>query len=115
MSTEFPNSYWHCAISIESDGLKGHTVMLNDLTFDQLQEKVIKPWHSGEPMLVEGLVVEKSRISKVQIVHTAKPSQDYEEEWDIQSQASTATWLEYDTRQLPFKPSNCRDYTKELL
>ncbi len=54
-----PDKYWHCKVQLV--GEKKYAV-INDLTFEELDRKIVKPWHSCSPFAVEGVIVRSADI-----------------------------------------------------
>jgi predicted nucleotide-binding protein len=64
---EYPERYWHCRVK------KAHQnkeVSLRDLTFAELQSRIIAPYKGGRRFPIENMVVSAGDIDEIQIVHT---------------------------------------------
>lgn len=54
----FPDKYWHCYVELVGDIKKrDRSAVFNDLTFDELNQQIITPWHSGRVFTVDGMIV----------------------------------------------------------
>jgi len=70
--TNPPSSYWHCLVEVPG---RKHETIVNDLTFQDLDRTIIRPWHSGSPFTVSGTVVRSDQVTRIRIVHTAEPKE----------------------------------------
>jgi len=64
---DYPERYWHCRVK------KAHQnkeVSLRDLTFAELQSRIIAPYKGGRRFPIESMVVSAGDIDEIQIVHT---------------------------------------------
>lgn len=106
-----PTKYWHCRVKLTR--AKDYAVV-NDLTFDELERTIVRPWNSGRPFTVAGTVVRSaSDVSEIRIEHTEYPQDYYAREHNSSMRSSGIVDMATDRRQLPF--SRGTDATFELL
>ena len=107
-----PKNYWHCYIQL--GGKNPNWSVVNDLTFDELQKQIIKPWHEEKKFTVGGLVISnRSQVAEVKIVHTRRSQKQIEAERDEEHRANNFCDMVTDSRSLPFDGG--KDFTHELL
>ncbi|MGO9404230.1 MAG: hypothetical protein ACLPVW_12260 [Terriglobales bacterium] len=106
-----PERYWHCAVTTARDK---ETAIENDLTFSELQRKVVEPWLMGRPFTVSGRIIRSSdSVSTIKITHTTQPQEYYANAHDSRMQASGIMDMATDRRYLPL--SDGQDFTFDLL
>lgn len=110
-----PEKYWHCHVKLVDDGKKkDSSAVLNDLTFDELSEQILRRWHSGRSFTVDGMIVKNiDEVQKIKISHTSQPTSHLAEQHDNRMRSSGIADLATDRRLLPL--SSGKDYTYELL
>jgi len=111
----FPDKYWHCHVELAGDGKKkDRSAVFNDLTFDELSQQIITPWHSGRAFTVDGMVIKSiDDIQKIKITNTPQPKSHYAEQHNYRMRGSGIADLATDRRLLPL--SSGKDYTHDLL
>lgn len=111
----FPDKYWHCHVELAGDGKKkDRSAVFNDLTFDELSQQIITPWHSGRAFTVDGMVIKSiDDIQKIKITNTPQPKSHYAEQHNNRMRGSGIADLATDRRLLPL--SSGKDYTHDLL
>jgi len=111
----FPDKYWHCHVELAGDSKKkDRSAVFNDLTFDELSQQIITPWHSGRAFTVDGMVIKNiDDIQKIKITNTPQPKSHYAEQHNYRMRGSGIADLATDRRLLPL--SSGKDYTHDLL
>lgn len=111
----FPDKYWHCHVELAGDSKKkDRSAVFNDLTFDELSQQIITPWHSGRAFTVDGMVIKNiDDIQKIKITNTLQPKSHYAEQHNYRMRGSGIADLATDRRLLPL--SSGKDYTHDLL
>lgn len=70
-----PDQYWHCMVTLAGD--KNFSVV-NDLSFDELQKTIVRPWTSGKPFTVGGTIIRSHEsVKQIKISHTDMSKQFY--------------------------------------
>lgn len=106
-----PSRYWHCRVKLARE--KRYSVV-NDLTFDQLEHTIIRPWNSGRAFTVAGTIVRPgSEVSEIRIEHTDQPQSFFAQEHNRTMRSSGIWDAATDRTLLPF--SRGTDATFELL
>ena len=110
-----PEMYWHCHVELSGDGKKqDRTAVLNDLTFDELSQQIIMPWHYGRAFTVDGMVIKNiDDIQKIKITNTIHSKSHYAEQHNNRMRDSGIADLTTDRRLLPL--ASGKDYTHDLL
>ncbi|MGL4755084.1 MAG: TIR domain-containing protein [Aeromonadaceae bacterium] len=111
----FPDKYWHCHVELSGDSKKkDRSAIFNDLTFDELSQKIITPWHSGRAFTVDGMIIKNiDDIQKIKITNTPHPKSYYAEHHNNKMRSSGIADIATDRRLLPL--SSGKDYTHDLL
>lgn len=112
---EFPEQFWHCRVELVGDSKKkDRSAVSNDLTFKELEEQIIKSWHSGRAFTVDGMIVKSiDDVQEIKIAHTPSPKSYYSEQHNSRMRSSGIADMSTDRRLLPL--SSGKDYTHELL
>lgn len=112
---DFPDHYWHCHVELVGDGKKkDRSAVFNDLTFDELNQQILTPWHSGRAFTVDGMIVKNiDDVQKIKIAHTSQPKSHFAEKHNNRMRSSGIADMATDRRLLPL--SSGKDYTHELL
>lgn len=109
--SSYPDKYWHCAIKLISQ--KEYSVV-NDLSLDELQKKIIQPWLALKPFTVDGKIVNKREsLEEIKITQTSERKNYYEQIHNTKMQRANIIDVATDRRMLPLEEGN--DYTQELL
>lgn len=107
----YPDKYWHCAIKLISQ--KDYSV-INDLSFEELQKKVIKPWMDLKPFNIDGKIVNKREsLEEIKITQTSEKQNYYEQIHDAKMRRANIIDAATDRKMLPLDEGH--DYTQELL
>jgi hypothetical protein len=107
------DKYWHCLVQLRGATGRDYAVE-NDLTFSELERRIVTPWHKGAPFPVAGKVVtDRADVETIKIAHTPQPQQVYGDEHDARMQASGIADMATDRRRIPLNRG--KDYTHELL
>jgi hypothetical protein len=96
--------------------MPGHknSAIVNDLTFEELERTIVKPWLAGRPFTVAGTIVRSTdQVTRIRIVHTPEPQEVHAQRHNAAMRASGISDLATDRRTLPF--SEGEDVTFELL
>ena len=111
----FPDKYWHCHVELAGDSKKkDRSAVFNDLTFDELSQQIITPWHSGRAFTIDGMVIKNiDDVQKIKITNTRQPKSHYAEQHNNRMRGSGIADLATDRRLLPL--SSGKDYTHDLL
>jgi predicted nucleotide-binding protein len=114
-SKTYPDQFWHCHVELTGNGnKKDKSAIFNDLSFEELEEQIVKPWHSGRPFTVDGMIVKDiNDIQKIKVSNTAHPKSFYAEQHNNRMQHYGIADLATDRRLLPL--SNGKDFTHDLL
>lgn len=112
---DMPEKYWHCHVELVGDGKKkDRSAVFNDLTFDELNQQIVTPWHSGRAFTVDGMIVKNiDDVQKIKITNTPQPKSHYAEKHNAKMRSSNIADMVTDRRLLPF--SSGKDYTHDLL
>ncbi|MGY4879688.1 TIR domain-containing protein [Vreelandella aquamarina] len=112
---DFPDKYWHCHVELVGGGKKkDKSAVFNDLTFDELKQQILTPWHSGRAFTVDGMIVKNiDDVQKIKITHTSQPKSHFAEKHNSRMRSSGIADMATDRRLLPL--SSGKDYTHELL
>lgn len=112
---DMPEKYWHCHVELVGDGKKkDRSAVFNDLTFDELNQQIVKPWHSGRAFTVDGMIVKNiNDIQKIKITNTPQPKSYYADQHNEKMRRSNIADMATDRRLLPL--STGKDYTHDLL
>lgn len=112
---KFPDQFWHCHVELVGDTKKkDRLAVFNDLTFEELEEQILKPWHSGKPFTVDGVIVKSiDDVQKIKITNTPQSKSYYAEQHDNRMRSSGIADMATDRRLLPL--SSGKDYTHEFL
>lgn len=107
-----PERYWHCAVKL---GAKDRHSVENDLTFADLDRKIVQPWLAGRRFTVAGTIVppDLQHGSEIKITHTPEPSDTYADRHYTRMQRSGIADLATNPRLLPL--SEGEDCTYDLL
>lgn len=106
-----PEFYWHCLV-----GMPGHknSAIVNDLTFQELERTIVKPWLAGRPFTVAGTIVRSTdQVTRIRIVHTKESIEVHAQRHNAAMSASGISDFATDRRTLPF--SEGEDVTFQLL
>jgi len=112
--TEYPEKYWHCRVRKVQ---QKQDVRVSDLTFSELQAKVIAPFKANRKFSVAGQVVSAGEIDEIQVVHTPHGDK-FNMEWfyDKLRQANQGSnVISFATYPGPCYSEEAKDYTNELL
>lgn len=110
---DYPKQFWH--FLIKTKGQRKEKI-INDLSFEQLNETIIKPWSENNELSLLGLyITDKKQIEKISIVQTAEALKFYSQQNSkrLKNMASQGVLLVLDDKSAPF--SDGTDYTNELL
>lgn len=111
----FPDKYWHCHVELTGDGKKkDRSAVFNDLTFDELNQQILAPWHSGRAFTVDGMIIKSiDDVQKIKITNTLQPKSHYADQHNSRMRGSGIADMVTDRRLLPL--SSGKDHTHELL
>lgn len=111
----FPDKYWHCHVELVGNGKKkDRSAVFNDLSFDELSQQIITPWHSGRAFTVDGMIIKNiDDIQKIKITNTQQPKSYYADQHNNKMRNSGIADMATDRRLLPL--SSGKDYTHDLL
>jgi predicted nucleotide-binding protein len=112
---ELPEKFWHCYVKLTGDSKnKDRSAVFNDLTFDELNEQIVLPWHSGRVFTVDGMIVKNiDDVQKIKITNTPQPKSYYAEQHNEKMRRSNVADMATDRRLLPL--SSGKEYTHDLL
>lgn len=112
---EYPDKYWNCLIELKPfGGKKGNSTIKNDLTFAQLKQEILEPWHSGNRFAINGLIIsDKSEIQMIKIAHSTQTKTQLEAMYNQHRASQGVLDMVTDRRLLPL--ANGQDYTNELI
>jgi len=112
---ELPEKFWHCHVELTGDSKKkDRSAVFNDLTFDELNQQIVLPWHSGRAFTVDGMIVKNiDDVQKIKITNTPQPKSYYAEQHNEKMRRSNVADMATDRRLLPL--SSGKDYTHDLL
>lgn len=109
--SDFPEKFWHCYVKIE--GNKKYAVE-NDLSFDQLQSRIITPWYQSAPFTVSGKIITKdSLIEEIKVTHTLEQQRVWADRHNARKRAANICDMATDRCMLPVWNGN--DFTYDLL
>lgn len=112
---EYPDQYWHCRVTLKSDQGREEAAAF-DMTFNQLNERILIPSSRRLQFTVGGLLVrELEEIIEIQVVHTKHPLQLIEKRYKNHLIAKGLAPYNYDLNNLPFEFDDPNDFTNELL
>jgi hypothetical protein len=106
-----PDRYWHCLVKLAD---REGAAIVNDLTYEDLERVIVRPWLTGQPFAVAGSIVRSaSGVSEIKIVHTAQPQQTFADRHYASMQRGGIVDFATDTRFLPLESGE--DMTFDLL
>jgi len=109
--SDYPEKFWHCYVKLE--GNKVYAVE-NDLSFDQLQSRILTPWFQSSPFTISGKIITKdSRIEEIKVTHTEEEKSVWADRHNARKRAANIVDMATDRRILPVWHGN--DFTYELL
>lgn len=111
----FPDKFWHCHVELVGDSKKkDRSAVFNDLTFDELKQQIVTPWHSGRAFTIDGMIIKNiDDVQKIKITNTPKSKSHYAEQHNNSMRNSGIADMATDRRLLPL--SSGKDYTHDLL
>jgi hypothetical protein len=59
--TAYPTKFWHCSVSMNIKDRSSKEKVITDLTFEEVYNQVIAPWHQQCRFSISGLVVVQLR------------------------------------------------------
>lgn len=108
---EHPDKYWHCYVKLQGNN---KYAVQNDMTFDELQTRILTPWHQSAPFTVSGKIVNKdSQIEEINVTQTDEPQRVWADRHDARQDAINVCDLATDRRMLPIWHG--QDLTFDLL
>jgi predicted nucleotide-binding protein len=110
-----PEKYWHCFVQMKI-GLKNKREysVANDLSIEELESQIVRPWHEGKRFVVNGKIVANHvDIDEIKITQTPQPQQFYADRHNAKMRQSGVADLATDRKRLPL--SIGQDYTHDLL
>jgi hypothetical protein len=108
-----PDKYWHVYVKLIGAKDRDYAVA-NDLSFEDVQTKIVSPWHAGSAFPVSGKVVPSvDKVQEIKITQTADPKAMYSERHYAHQRASNVVDMATDVRLLPIWQGT--DHTHELL
>lgn len=112
---EFPDKYWHCHVELLGDSKKkDRSAVFNDLTFAELSQQIVTPWHSGRAFTVDGMIIKNiDDVQKIKITNTPQPKSYYAEQHNNRMRNSGIADMATNRSLLPL--SSGKDYTHDLL
>ena len=112
---DLPEKFWHCHVELTGDSKKkDRSAVFNDLTFDELNQQIVLPWHSGRAFTVDGMIIKNiDDVQKIKITNTPQPKSYYAEQHNEKMRRSNVADMATDRRLLPL--SSGKDYTHDLL
>lgn len=109
--SDYPTQFWHCYVKLE--GNKKYAVQ-NDLTFDQLHDQILTPWHQSSPFTVSGKILTKdSRIEEIKVTQTDAPQSVFADFFNARQRANGICDMATNRKLLPIWRG--KDLTFELL
>jgi len=109
--SDYPDRYWHCYVKLKNNN---KYAVQNDLTFDDLQQYILTPWHQSAPFTVSGKIITKdSQIEEIKVTQTDEPKRILAEQHDARQRAHHVLDMATDRHMLPIWHG--RDLTFELL
>jgi hypothetical protein len=111
--TEYPEKYWHCAIKNINE--KRYFVV-NDLTYQELQKKIIQPWLNKTAFTVDGKIINPKgelQIEEIKISQTPQTRDYYANAHNSRMQSRGILDAATNRDMLPIEQGT--DYTDELL
>jgi len=109
-SSNLPERYWHCRVSLRSAKRPG---IVNDLSLRRLLNEIVLPWQQGRIFTIAGYVVSsRESVESIQIVQTALESSALPEKAGEEKSTGRLA-AEFAQRALPFVSG--RDFTEILL
>jgi hypothetical protein len=110
----YPEKYWHCRV--KRSGQK-QDANVKDLSFAELEAKIITPYKAGRRFPVSGQVVSADQIEEIQIVQTPEDDATNSKrfyEMLRQSNAGSGV-VSFACYSGPWGEPYAKDYTQELL
>lgn len=107
-----PEKFWHCAVKLTP---KARHSVENDLTFADLDRKIVQPWLTGRPFTVGGTIVPPGLKDggEIKITHTPEPARVYADRHYARMQRSGVADLATNPALLPLGQGE--DHTYDLL
>lgn len=110
---DYPDKYWHVAVTLPGQKKEVRQGIRNDLTLGELRREVIEPWKANRHFAVSGVVVtDKKLVSEIRIVQTQQPMNIYVDQYFAEL-AAAGVFSTADGRMVPF--SKGEDFTNPLL
>lgn len=92
----------------------GAATVANDLTFAEVEQAIVSPWHAGKPFTVGGAVVRRvDEVIRIKIVWTEQSQRQLAHRHDTEMHSAGIADLATDRRFIPF--GRGRDFTHQLL
>lgn len=114
MADQHFERFYHCRVKLQGKKSSREYSVLNDITWQELQSRIVLPWHLGKPFTVAGTVVSNaSSVEEIQIVHTTEPQQHFADRHNERMRSSGIADMATDRKLLPF--SGGTDLTYDLL
>ncbi|HUV72065.1 MAG TPA: hypothetical protein VMW25_03580 [Clostridia bacterium] len=109
--SDYPEKYWHCAVKLINQ--KRHAVV-NDLSFEEINEKIIQPWLNSKTFTIDGKIVSsRDQLEEIKITRTPEP-QDHYARIHNEKMKRSGIWDAATNREmLPLDEGE--DYTDKLL
>ncbi len=110
----YPEKYWHCYV--QRKGKSSPEGIVNDLSFQDISQKIVQPWRDGRAFTVEGVIVRsQDEVEEIRIVRTDQPLQHYIDDHSARMSASGIVDMATNRQMLPFGKDRGTDYTFDLL
>lgn len=110
----YPERYWHCRVRKKKHK---EVARVSDLTFAELQKRVVTPFGGGKKFFVDGQVFDPEDVAEIKIVRTPQNDKLNEERFhqERERQNRNSPFAVLGTYQGPFEANDAADYTRELL
>jgi DpnII restriction endonuclease len=109
----YPDNYWHCQVQLRGATGRDYAVE-NDMTYADLERRILIPWRKGAAFPVAGKVVSaRDQVEVIRITRTDRPKDHYAAIHNERMRNSGISDLATDRRLLPLGEG--QDFTNELL
>jgi hypothetical protein len=108
-----PEKFWHCAVKLQP---KAQFAVENDLTYADLDRKIVRPWLTGRQFTIAGTIISAGGLKdggEIKITHTPEPAGTYADRHYARMQRSGIADLATNSDLLPLGEGE--DHTFDLL
>lgn len=113
MAVSLPELYWHVHVKLYGSKDREYAVA-NDLRLEDVQTRIVAPWHANEPFPVSGLVVPaRDKVQEIKITQSSEPVRIFAERHYARQRSLNIMDMATDTCLLPIWQGE--DHTHDML